>query len=430
VTLQEAIERTLKANPQMAQVTGELRNSVAGQKAAHGEWLPTLSLNAGSTITAAGFSAVPSSSNTPTGPTNPTGASTPTTSSNVSSPVVLQGINGTPGVNAGVSAAWDVYTGGRRGADLRAADSTFHAAQSDLISAQASVTLTAETAFFEDLRQQELVNVARTQVEQAKEALLAAQRREKVGNATKSDVLRAELALNTAQQSVLQQETTHTSAAFALGRLIGADGAVHARSEGSFEPALLQSPDDTVIAEIGSNSPAVASAEANLASTKATVDAAHARWMPSIQLTTGYKWYNNGFSDASGNTYWTVGLGLSYPIFDGFIRDQNLEIARSADYIADTTLTDTRRQVRSQAESALGGVKMAQQRIALAQKAVDVAQEDLRVQQDRYAQGLATMLDLLTSQSGLATAKTNLVTAKFDYQLARAQLEALAGRKL
>ena len=52
------------------------------------------------------------------------------------------------------------------------------------------------------------------------------------------------------------------------------------------------------------------------------------------------------------------------------------------------------------------------------------------MQQERYRLGAATMLDLITSQAALTQAEQGLVNARFDYQTARAQLEALAGRTL
>jgi outer membrane protein TolC len=287
-----------------------------------------------------------------------------------------------------------------------------------------------ETAFFQELREQELVAVAKARVERAEQALVAARRRESVGTATRSDLLRAELDLNTSKQALLSEETNRASAAYALGHLVGDDGAVHARRDGIQEPGALQIADEALIAEITAHSPEVVAAEANLVSSKAAIDSAHAKWMPSLTLSTGYNWVNYGFSSAIGTTTWNVKLGLTYPLFDGFVRDEQLERARSQDYITDVQLSDARRDVRAQTRAALGGVKLAQEQIALAQKAVEVAAEDLRVQQERYGLGVSTFLDLLQSQTSLVEAETTLVTTRFDYQLARAQLEALAGRKL
>ncbi|MGA9520569.1 MAG: TolC family protein, partial [Myxococcaceae bacterium] len=264
----------------------------------------------------------------------------------------------------------------------------------------------------------------------ARQALDAAQRRFSVGSATRSDVLRSELELNTAQQSLLTEQTNQNTAGFALGRLVGFDGRVTARTDGPVEPKPLTVEDAALVAEISSSAPVVLAAEGSARASEAGVSAARSRWLPSLQLSTGYDWGTTGVGTTSGMTNWSVRLGLSYPLFDGFVRDEAVERARVQDHVANTQFSDTRRMVRSEAERALGQVKLAKERIALAEKAVEVGAEDLRVQQERYGLGVSTILDLLQSQTSLVEAETNLVTARFDYQLARAELEALAGRKL
>ena len=83
-----------------------------------------------------------------------------------------------------------------------------------------------------------------------------------------------------------------------------------------------------------------------------------------------------------------------------------------------------------QAEQALGNVELTARRIALAQQAVAAAEEDLRVQQARYRAGASTFLDEITSQVNVTQAETGLVDARYDYQIARAQLDAIVGREL
>ena len=70
------------------------------------------------------------------------------------------------------------------------------------------------------------------------------------------------------------------------------------------------------------------------------------------------------------------------------------------------------------------------QRIELARENARVAQEDLRVQEERYRLASTTSLDRITSQVTVAQAEADLVAARYDYQIARAELEALIGREL
>ncbi len=59
-----------------------------------------------------------------------------------------------------------------------------------------------------------------------------------------------------------------------------------------------------------------------------------------------------------------------------------------------------------------------------------MAEEDLRVVRERYRVGVATILELVTSQISVVEASVDVVVARYDYVLARAELEAVLGREL
>jgi outer membrane protein len=91
---------------------------------------------------------------------------------------------------------------------------------------------------------------------------------------------------------------------------------------------------------------------------------------------------------------------------------------------------DATRQARAEAARLLYGLRFAEQNISLANEAVQSAQEDLRVQTERYRAGISTELDQLTSQLAYTQAQLSLVASRYNYQVTRAQLEALVGRSL
>jgi outer membrane protein len=59
-----------------------------------------------------------------------------------------------------------------------------------------------------------------------------------------------------------------------------------------------------------------------------------------------------------------------------------------------------------------------------------LAREDLRVQEERYTLGVATILDLQTSQVNLSDAEVNAVRARQALGTAIARLEAILGQRL
>lgn len=403
MTLEEAMDRALKASPQIVQAQGAIRNATASERSAFGAYLPSLSASASSSLSS-------------TERLNPT-TGTPVTGSADS-------------YSAGLSASWDVFTGFRRKNERMRAQAESQSAEALLVGQRFTVELSVARSFFEALRAEELMTVAKARIERAREGVEAAERRLTVGSATRSDVLRSQLELNTAQESLLQLENQRLTSGLALGRLVGTDGPVDPAPSGPLEPTPIQSSREDIISSLVAQAPSVKSAEAAVLSAEAGIGTARSQYYPTVRLSAGYDWFNQDFGFAGGRTSWSVRLGVSYPIFDGFQREGGMIRATTAAEVSQAQLLDTRRAVRSEAERVMSQLALSEKRVTMARQAVEVAQEDLRVQQERYRLGATTILELLTSQAALVEAQNNLVSLRFDYLLSRSELESVLGRKL
>lgn len=403
VTLEEAIARALKANPQVAQAKGNITNAEAAELSAVGAYIPSLSASASGSLAS-------------------TERIEPVTGA------VVTGSNDT--YSAGLAASWNVFTGGQRSATRKQTRAQSGAAQAQLTAQQATAVLDVERAFYEVLRATGLEEVANARIERAKQNEDAAERRLSVGSATRSDLLRAQLDHTTAREALRTAETQRTSAALSLGRLIGEDGPAEASPEEDIALKPLTLTDAALVAELEANAPAVLAAASTLSASHAGVNVAKATYLPTVRLSAGYDWFNQDPSFNGGRTSWSVRLGVSYPIFDGFLREERVQRARTQEVVSQAQLADTRRAVRSGASQALAQLRLAEDRITFSVQSVEVAREDLKVQQERYRLGATTILELLTSQENLVQAEINLVSSRFDYRIARAELEALAGRPL
>lgn len=403
LTLDEAAALAFENDPELAQALGVHRTAAAAEKTSLGSYLPTVSFSAGSSL---------SSTERFDGTRN----ETVTGSSDAYS--------------GGLSASMDVFTAGRRGAERRQAQAQTTAAEAQVVASRYRVALVVERTFYEEIRAGELAEVARSRMERAEQGLVAAERRHQVGSATRSDVLRATLELNTAREALLQAQTQRATAAYALGRLVGRDGPVQGRAPDDGAPRPLALTHQQILDLLADESPTIRAAESSMLAAGAGVAAARTQYLPTLRASSGYDWFNQDPTLANGGTSWSLRLSLSYPIFDGFRREESMERVRVQERVAEMRLADARRGVRADAERLLGQLQLAADRIELAEAAVTVAEEDLRVQQERYDLGAAIILDLLASQTNLAEAQRNLVSARFDYRLARAELEALAGRAL
>jgi outer membrane protein len=403
LTLDQVVQRALSASPAMLQAEGGVTTAGLAERTALGSYLPSLSVSSGASLSS-------SERFNPQTNTTVTGSS--------------------DSYSAGLSASWDVYTGGRRGAELDRSRAELEGRLATRTEQQYAVTRQVKSAFFDALRAAELVGVAEARLRRAEQGLETAQRRLDVGSATRSDVLRSRLELTDALQALAEAHSQRGTAAHVLGRLAGLDHPVAPRAGIETEVRPLALADDELRALIDTGAPAVLAAEASVQVAEATAQVARAQYLPTLRLSSGYDWFNQERSFDDGRTSWGLRLGLSYPLFNGFQREETVQRSQIQASIARATLEDARRAARTNLERVLASLRLAEQRIALTTEAVEVAEEDLRVQEERYRLGATTILERLTSQASLAQAELNLVAARYDYQLARAELEALAGRDL
>jgi len=403
VSMTEAIERALRASPQIVRGTGSVATAEWAERTALGAFLPSASMSSGTS----------KSSTTRFNPqtnTDVTGASN--------------------SYSAGLSMSYDVFTGGRRGAQRRRAEANTTSAEASLVEQRFNVILATKRAFFDVRRAAELSAVNQANVERAEQALDAANRRLAVGTATRSDVLRAQLELNNAKNAVLNSQNQRRSAAFSLGAQIGVEGPALPVMDSVVVPRALSMSNEQIVSLAIDAAPAVRSAEASLDAARASASVSRASYFPTLRFSSGYDWSNNEMNIESGRTSWSLRLNLSYPIFNGFTREADVANANIQTRTATADLHAAQRQARADAERVLGALNLAEEQLALRREALAVAEEDLRVQQERYRLGMTTILELLTSQSALRSAESNLVTARYDYEIARAELEALVGREL
>lgn len=403
VTLDEAIERALIRSPQIAQQQQSVDNAYLTRKTSWAAFLPTISAStSGSLRSARTFDEV-------------SGRLEPGSSDSYS---------------AGLSGSWTVFEGTRRFREYDAAKADVRAAEARYADQRFQVALQTKALFFDALRQQELLEVARQRVVQADQNMQIVRSRTLLGEATVSDSLRARLDVVNAEQAVLQSETALRAAHVSLGRQIGVSEPVTPTAPNDLDPGPLPLTESEIMELAESASPAVVAAGESAAAAGASVAAAKTAYIPSLRFSSGYSWSNQDPSLTGGSTSWSMSLGLSYPIFNGFQRETSIDRAQFVQRVSRLQEDDARLAARERADAALHNLLTAERAIVIAQEATIVAAEDLRVVRERYGVGAATILDVLISQNALTQAETDRITTRYDHILARAELEAILGREL
>jgi outer membrane protein TolC len=408
VTLDDAIRRAQVAQPSIVQAQGAVGRAAAQFKASWGAYIPSLSLTSSF---GASFSDGPSRINQLTGE-------------------VVSGASYAKNISNGLSASVDLFTGFRRGAQMGAARATEAAADAGLLDALYQVALSAKQTFFGALAANELVRVRQASLRRAEEQLSVSSAKLQAGSATRSDSLRSLVTLGNTRLQLLNALTTVATTEADLGRLVGMDGRVRALPDSAYL-RVVEIGDTTLIrAEAENNSPRVRNVEAQADAARANLKASKSTWWPQLNLSGRYNLNGNDSQNYQFFESRAVTLALSYPIFNGFQRNQSIVVASTNYDAALSTAADARRQVDAALTARLAELDAARAQIDITTTSLLAATEDLRVNQERYRVGAATIVDVLTSQEALSQAEVDVVQARYNYLVAKAQIEALLGRSL
>jgi outer membrane protein len=409
ISLNEAIRMADQNAPAAVQAEGVERTSKAARVSAIGAIMPSVSLNAGRVIQFGG------------GQTriNQNGEQVTIASAPVNS--------------TGLTLNMTLFDGGQRLYDLRTAKYGIAAAEANRVAVKYNVALQVKQQYYAVLAAIESRDAAEFQMTQAAEQFRTSVAKVRAGVATRSDSLRGVIQIGNAQLALITAQSNKEAADAALTRLVGSQVPVTA-DPASVQENMAALPDSAQLAALAKHGPAVQQAEANLESTEEQTKASKATYLPS--LSASYSRTGSGSDSRFGlgpdpfSYNGRLSFSLSYPVFNNFLREEQVVRARVAQTNAEVTLRDTQLAAQETLTQNIGALRGASQRVAIQVASVAAAQEDVRVQQQRYNIGASVLLDLITSQAALATAEQALIQARYDYRIARAQLEALIGRDL
>jgi outer membrane protein len=282
-------------------------------------------------------------------------------------------------------------------------------------------------AYLNGLLAREGRRVAEASVEMTKADLARAQAREEQGLAVPSDLLSAKVQLAQAQEELLQAKNAVALADASLNVAMGVP---------EDSPVALQSQLAEVLFEVGTleerQQRALAARpdyqQAQIGEERATNGQrmARAEFLPTLSIFGSWEQDNQTFL-TRGNDNWMAGAALNFNIFDGGARRAQLKESSARRRQAEAMRNQLASAVRLQVRQAYLNLTTARDRVEVSRESAAQAEESLRITQNRYEAGLATITDLLRTETARTAAQKNFLNAVFDYRLSFAALELATG---
>src|SRR5438093_4709970 len=286
------------------------------------------------------------------------------------------------------------------------------------------ISLAVKEAYTNILFAGRLIRVQEQAVQRAELNLRSAKGFFEVGTRPKSDVARAEVDVANARVDLIRARNALRTARVALNTAmaIDVDTPTAVQDNLVFEAVNLER--GQLRGEALRSRPEYRQSKLRVSAAEATERQTFRGFFPDISGTGSY-----GGSQPQLNENWTLGLSLSWSLFDGGNRVAKYQEAKANLEGARQRVKSTELDIIQNVEQAEIAVEEAQERIQAAQALVASAQENFRLAQGRFDAGVGPILELTDAQLALTQAQNTESQALADYRIALARLDRAVGRR-
>src|SRR4051794_15226534 len=316
--------------------------------------------------------------------------------------------------NMALNASYELDFWGKNRALSRAAQETAIGVRFDRDTVAVSTVVTVATAYFLVVTSQERLRSARQNLASAERVLTLIRQRFEAGTASALEVAQQETLVATQRAVIPQLDQTVRQNMAVLAVLVGRAPAYLKVRGGGLYPLGIPRGSPGLPAELLLQRPDIRSAEAQLAASSASVEAARAAFSPTISLTGQY-----GIVSASLKNpfppqalFYNIAANLAQPVFDGFRLEGQLELAQGRQV---ELLEIYRKAVVSgfgDVEQALIAIADNAERERLQQQVVDSSRRAFDIGETRLREGTVDLVTVLIIQQSLFQAEDNLALAR------------------
>lgn len=332
--------------------------------------------------------------------------------------------------NVGLTASYMIDFWGKNRATLFAAEENATVARYNRDVVGLTTVVTVANTYFQILAAQDRLRVARNNLAAANRILGLIKQQFAGGTASQLEVSQQEALVATVRASIPPLEVTRQQNIAALAVLVARAPADFKVRGGGLLQIAVPRVTPGLPSELLYQRPDIRQAEAQLASSNFSVEAARAAFFPQIQLTgqTGFQSMALAALFGPGAWYYTLAASLTQPIFDGFLLQSQLQQARGVQL---QYLQAYRKAVLSafaDVEKALVALQQTIRQERLQMDVVAASRQAFDVSETQLRGGTVNLITVLQTEQTLFTAEDTLAQVRLTKFMAASSLfQALGG---
>jgi outer membrane protein len=336
----------------------------------------------------------------------------------------------------GIQADQSLFSFGRLGQAIRTANIQDKADRSSRRRSTQQLQIQVLDAYYGAVTSKARLATLETALKRQKETVSFLESNFRMGAGQRSIVLLAITALKSLEPERIRAERDAEAARMALNRVLGRaleapldlDTSAHI----AMDP-ITALPDSQALQDLISQRSDIQSMELQKQSLEGQARYLDMQYLPSLgaQGKVGVLAYKlNQLGEIDDNREWQVGIGLNWPIFDGFgLHSQAKQIRSDARSLGITT-RQTRKLVQIEIESAFKEYQAADTALAAAEQAVSAAKEAQALLSQDFRAGKGQLTDLLSAEEQLRNAEFGVLSTRYQHIRSAAAMRLALGKGL
>jgi outer membrane protein TolC len=328
-------------------------------------------------------------------------------------------------INTRIQAEMPVYTGGQIDAYVRQAQGFLAAAQAGDVAARQQLMFMVFQAYEGVNTAGAFVEVAEQGVKAATSFVQTAQNLTNQGVLVKSELLTAKVHLANVEVQLAQAQNQQAVALEQLKVLMGM--ALDAPLTVAQGRSVADIAVDVATAKQRAlaNNPQLRALRMQTESSGAAVDAAKSAYLPTVGVLARQDW--NDASVALNHSSYTIAGVMNWTITDFGATRANVDMARSSQAELAAQLRQQEQELAFKMSESYKKMIEAKQRANSLAINVEQADEAQRLVRQRHEGGVATITEVLVSETQLLKAKADLISARHDVSTQKAMVRLLMG---
>lgn len=305
-------------------------------------------------------------------------------------------------------------------------------AQAMIRAAQGGDVATQQHLMFYDYQAFEAVHAARAYIEVAQQALKTADEFVRMtknlveqGVVVRSELLSAQVNQSNARVALMKAQEQEQMALDSLKMLMNMEMTAPLDITGRVSFGLKGLTVEQLVAQALAQNPELVALKEQINAENQSVKVAKAAKLPSFNVMLRQDWNDESIGIDASST--TVAGVASWTLSDFGVSDNSIAMAQSVVTQKKAQLNARENEIRMQVYKAWRTLKVAEIQVDSSQLAVEQATKAREMIKFRFENGLATITEVLASQTQLDKANADLVNAQYEVKVQQARLRLLSG---